>query len=203
MRKLRILLTTLLVLSMIVSLVGCGAKKEDVKTGNSTTDTKATETKANDSKANDAASKDEEITLKFTYWGSPDEKTAIEAACAAFTALHPSIKVEAVQIPNADYNAKLTAMAASNDSPDAGYMTADLGETWSKEGKFVNIFEKLDQDPNMSKEDYLDYIWFNVSPDNAWGIATAGECFGLYYNKDALSAAGIAALPTTAEKALS
>lgn len=196
MKKLKVLLSIVLLLSMIFSLAGCGDTKEDVKTGDTTTDTKEIVT-------TEASSSDEEITLKFTYWGSPDEKTAIESACAAFSELHPNIVVEAVQIPNADYNAKLTAMATSNDSPDAGYMTADLGETWSKEGKFVNIFEKLDADPDMSKDDYLDYIWFNVSPDNAWGIATAGECFGLYYNKDALSAAGVDSLPTTAETALS
>lgn len=196
MKKVIKVLSIILLISLVTSVAGCG-KKDSVKT--TTEDTKTATT---DSKATDAAETTEPVTLKFTYWGSPDEKAAIEAACAAFTDLHPNITVEPIQIPNADYNAKLTAMAASNDSPDAGYMTADLGETWSKEGKFVNIFERLDQDPDLSKEDYLDYIWFNVTPDNAWGIATAGECFGLYYNKEALSTAGVDVLPTTAETAL-
>lgn len=190
-------LSIVLLISLVISVTGCG-KKDSGKT--TTDDAKTVAT--TDVKATDATASTEPVTLKFTYWGSPDEKAAIEAACAAFTDIHPNITVEPIQIPNADYNAKLTAMAASNDSPDAGYMTADLGETWSKEGKFVNIFERLDQDPELSKEDYLDYIWFNVTPDNAWGIATAGECFGLYYNKEALSAAGVDVLPTTAETAL-
>ena len=148
--------------------------------------------------------KKEPVKLKFTYWGSPDRgRKAIESACNKFTEKYPWITVETVQIPNSDYNAKLTAMAAGNEMPDTGYMTGDLGETWANEGKFVNLFEMFEKDNEVKKEDYLDYIWYKLSPDNAWGISTAGECFGLYYNKDLLKAAGIDSLPTSAVEAMS
>lgn len=158
--------------------------------------------KSKDSRKNLNSDK-EKVELKFTYWGSPDEKKAIESTCKKFTEQNPWITVKTIQIPNSDYNVKLTAMSAGNDMPDTGYMTGDLGDTWANEGKFVNLFEMFDKDPYINKEDFLDYIWYKLSSDNAWGISTAGECFGLYYHKDLLKEAGIDRLPTTANEAMS
>lgn len=143
----------------------------------------------------------EPVKLKFTYWGSPDEKIAIEGATQKFTERYPWITVETMQIPNSDYNTKLTAMAASNDMPDTGYMTGDLGDTWAKQDKFVNLFDMFDNDNDIKRDDFLDTIWYKQSPDNAWGISTAGEAFGLFYRKDILEQAGIETPPVKAEDA--
>ena len=193
---------SLLVIICLVSglaLTGCGGgtKNEAPKS-----DEQKTQDTAKQEPAKTDPAKKEPVKLKFTYWGSPDEKKAIEDACKKFTQKYPWITVETIQIPNSDYNAKLTAMAAGNDVPDTGYMSGDLGESWASEGKFVNLFDMFAKDTELKKEDFLDYIWYKITPDNAWGISTAGECFGLYYNKDLLKAAGIDSLPTTADKAM-
>jgi multiple sugar transport system substrate-binding protein len=182
--------SSLLVFSLVLS--ACSSTKTEEKKTDATTAAPAPTV---------ADAKKEPVKLKFTYWGSPDEKKAIEGATKKFTEKYPWITVEDVQIPNADYNTKLTAMAAGNDIPDTGYMTGDLGDTWAKEGKFVNLFEMLAKDPDLKQENYLDYVWYKQSPDNAWGISTAGETFGLFYRKDLLEKAGVATPPTTADTA--
>ena len=73
-------------------------------------------------------------------------------------------------------------------------MTGDLGDTWAKQGKFVNLFDMFAKETEIKKEDFLDTIWYKQSPDNAWGISTAGETFGLFYRKDILEKAGVSAL---------
>lgn len=130
------------------------------------------------------------VHLKFTYWGSLAEKKEIEHAMRKFSETYPWITVEPIQIPNSDYNTKIMAMSASNEEPDLGYMTPDLGEVYAKQGKFLNIYSLVEKDPSLKKEDFLDYIWYESSPDYAWGISTAAECFGLYYRKDILRQAG-------------
>jgi len=142
------------------------------------------------------------VTIKYVYWGSPQEKLAIETACADFSK-KTGINVVPVYIPEQDYDVKLTAMAAAGDTPDAGYCTNQLASIWQGQGKFVNWFEALAKDPDIKKSDYVDGIWFQNSPDNAYGISTAVEAFGLFYNKAAFQKAGLPEPPTKFDKAWS
>ncbi len=138
--------------------------------------------------------------MKFTYWGNPDEKKAIENATKKFTEKYPWITVDTIQIPNSDYNTKLTAWLPERY---AGYRLYDR-RIWATPGqrrKFVNLFDMFAKNGETKKEDFLDYIWYNYNPDNAWGISTAGETFGLFYRKDILEKAGVGAPPTKAENA--
>jgi len=137
----------------------------------------------------------EKASIKYVYWGSPQEKLAIEKACAEFSK-KSGVAVVPVYIPEQDFDAKVTAMVAAGDSPDAGYCTAQLASVWNGQGKFVNWFEMLAKDPDLKKSDFVDGIWFQNSPDNAYGISTAVEAFGLFYNKAAFKDAGLPEPPT-------
>ncbi|RIX59633.1 sugar ABC transporter substrate-binding protein [Paenibacillus nanensis] len=143
----------------------------------------------------------QEVTLKFTYWGSVEEKNAIENALSRFSEAYPWIKVEATQLPNSDFNTKMLSLSASNDEPDISYMTTELGEVFARNHKFVNLLDFLERDPELKKEDFLDYLWYYSSPDFAWGISTAAESFGLFYRRDLLGQAGVSPPPAKAEEA--
>ncbi|WP_276352237.1 ABC transporter substrate-binding protein [Cohnella caldifontis] len=143
----------------------------------------------------------EQVSLRFTYWGSVEEKKAIESALARFSQEYPWITVDPIQLPNSDYNTKMLAMSASNEEPDIAYMTTELGEAFARQDKFLNFYDFLDRDPELRKEDFLDYLWYRSSPDYAWGISTAGECFGLFYRKDLLEEAGVQPPPAQAADA--
>jgi len=147
------------------------------------------------------AANKEPVTIKYAYWGSPQEKLAVEKACAEFSKKSGYVTVVPVYIPEQDYDAKVTAMAAAGDTPDAGYCTAQLASIWSGQGKFVNWFEMLAKDPDLKKTDFVDGIWFQNSPDNAYGISTAVEAFGLFYNKAAFKDAGLKEPPSRFDQA--
>jgi len=144
-----------------------------------------------------------QVTLRFTYWGSPEEKRAIENALGKFMQTYPWIKVEAIQLPNLDYNTRLKAMVALNEEPDIAYMTSYQGELFDRQDMFHNLYAFLERDPDLRKEDFLDYLWYERSPDYAWGMSTAGEAFGLYYRRDLLEQAGVEPPPARSEEAWS
>lgn len=182
------------------ALAGCSGSGN--KPGNTETPTSQSQTSNKPDPTQTAENEEKEpVKLKFTFWGSPQEKAAIEQATKKFTSLYPWITVDAIHIPEGDYDAKITAMVAGNDTPDLGYMHGELADPWQQEGKFVNMFELLDNDTELAREDFLDYIWFKSSEDFAYGISTAGETFGLFYNKDLFDAANAAYPPSKAEEA--
>jgi multiple sugar transport system substrate-binding protein len=158
-------------------------------------------TRPSDSSEEATVTTREPVKLRFTYWGTYEEKRAIENAMSRFSERYPWITVEAIQLPNSDYNAKLMAMSASNEEPDLGYMTNELGEVFAEQGKFIDLYPLIEQDPSLDREDFLDYLWYENSADEAWGISTAAECFGLFYRRDLLEQYGVPYPPSKAEEA--
>ena len=56
---------------------------------------------------------EENIQLRFAYWGSGAEKEALEKALTSFEQGNPGITVERLHIPD-DFATKLNAMIAAN-----------------------------------------------------------------------------------------
>lgn len=193
------LLAWIVVVSLVlgVTLVGCG-QTEAPKAPAADATKEAPKDAAKDTQKETPK---EPVKLKATFWGSPEEKKVVEAACKNYTNKVPNVTVDAVQIPESDYDAKIAAMVASNDAPDWAYIHGQQGETFAKEGKFVNWFDALSKDKDLKKENFVDGIWFTIDKDTAWGISGAVECFGLFYNKDLFKAAGIAEPPAKFDQA--
>ena len=197
MKKASKLMSLTLLLAVVFSMVlaGCGSKPAETSPAATTAAQGAATTAAQ------AEAQKEPVTLKMTFWGSPQEKTAVEAAVKNFSGKLPYVTVEATQIPESDYDAKIAAMVASNDAPDYGYIHGQQGEQFAKEGKFINWFEQLKNDKDLKVEDFVDGVWFTLDPTNAWAVNTAVEAFGLFYNKDLFDAAGIAYPPASYDQA--
>lgn len=142
----------------------------------------------------------ENVALKFTFWGSPQEKKAVEDAIVAYQKLHPNVTIEPVHVPGTDFLQKLNAMIAGNEAPDLSYSAAwklKMGE----EGLLYNFFDLMKDDPTIKKEDYLKYGWWNWDTDKSAGPYQAAVVPSLMYNVDLLKAAGVAIPPTKASEA--
>jgi len=195
------LISLVIVFTLAISIIftGCGKSGESGK--DSSSDTSTTDTTNQSDKSGEDSKEKEPVKLKMTFWGSPQEKTAVESAVKKFSEKLPYVTVEATQIPESDYDAKIAAMVASNDPPDYGYIHGQQGEQFALEGKFINWFEELEKDDELSVDDFVDGVWFKIDKDNAWAINTAIECFGLFYNKDIFDEAGIEYPPAKFEDA--
>ena len=171
---------------------GCGGTGETASK-----DSESTETTA---KADNKDS-DEKETIKFTYWGSGDEKKAIEESVDKFMEANPNIEVNLMHIPSEDFLTKLNAMIAAGEAPDVSYSASwkcQMGE----DGLIYNFYDLLD-DMGLSKDDYLSTCWWNWSPTESAGPVQANVTTNLMYNVDCFEEAGVDLPPTKVEDAWS
>ncbi|MBL8056686.1 MAG: sugar ABC transporter substrate-binding protein [Anaerolineales bacterium] len=141
----------------------------------------------------------EPVTLRFTYWGSPVEKEAIERMVRAFEAANPDIRVDARHYPNAEYLAQVSAMLASGDPPDVGYLFETHAAEWASQGKVLDLTDVFHSDPDLAAR--LPETYYYFAPGRTLGTSTASEIVLLFYNRAVFDRAGLPYPPARAEEA--
>lgn len=190
----KLMLLFLMIIALFVTACGPGGNG----TGTNNTGNAAGESNTSNEGADTASG--EKVKLKFTFWGSPQEKQAVEGAIKAFEAKNPNVTIESIHIPGTDFLQKLNAMIAGNEAPDLSYSAAwklKMGE----EGLIYNFFDLIKDDPTIKKEDYLQYAWWNWETDKSAGPYQASVVPSLMYNADLFDEAGVGLPPTKAEEA--
>ncbi len=142
----------------------------------------------------------EPAELLFTYWGSPQEKAAVETMVADFMAQHPDISVRAQHIPNTTYVEKISAMLASGDPPDVAYLGEGQAFPWAAEGTLLDLSDYFKEDAEASSR--LPATYYNYGDGKTLGTNTAAETIVLYYNRALFEEAGVELPPTKAADAL-
>ncbi len=130
----------------------------------------------------------EVVKLKFMYFGSTDEKKAMENMIRAFNDSHPHIQVTGEHVPG-DYNTKMNTLMAANELPDVAYLGDGLTTKWGSEGKLMDLSQYYDEFPEMQNKLKASYLY--TEPGKAVANFTALEVMVLYYNKDIFEEEGI------------
>jgi multiple sugar transport system substrate-binding protein len=143
---------------------------------------------------------DKVVELKFTLWGSPFEKQAIEKAVASFNATHPNIHVTPQHIPYEAYGEKVSAMLAAGEPPDVAYLDFAQAFPFADGGKILDLtsyFAKQPTDQSVLESSF--YRFDHGKKLLGTGLATG--VILLYYNKDLFDAAKLPYPPATAKEA--
>ena len=182
----------------VAAIAGCSSGNGDGEAAATTGEAGAAGTTA----AGEAEpAKDEKITLRYSFWGSTNEKDAITKSCEAFTEQNPNIEVEIIHIPT-DYEAKLSAMIAGGEEPDLANLRDYFAMPLAESGKLYNILDLIEADPDIERDDYLDFAYRYYSKDEAYGLNTATEMYAMFYNKELFAKAGVEDLPSSVDEAL-
>lgn len=149
-----------------------------------------------------ADSSGEVVNLKFTFWGSPSEAKAQEAAVEQFNELYKGkIHVEPVHIATS-YDEKLTTMIAGNEAPDVAFLeSATLAYPLAEQGKLLNVLEFVATDGEIDEAAFAANNSFYWEPDKLLGYGAAPEAFQLFYNVEMFEEAGIQPPPADPAKA--
>jgi len=145
-----------------------------------------------------AAGKEEVVKLKFLYWGSNEEKKAVESMIKSFNESHSNIQVVGEHVPG-DYNTKINTLMASNELPDVAYLPDALASQWGIEGRLLDFTPYMDENQDLKNRVPLSFYY--SEPGKPAGFSTAAEVMVLYYNKDLFDEAGLPYPPAEADKA--
>lgn len=137
---------------------------------------------------------DEDLT--FTFWGSPQEKRAVDDMLASFNESHPGITMRGQHIPT-DYGIKLNTMIAGGTPPAASYLGADMALPWAEEGLLLDLTPYFGE--GAAAERFEDTLY--QVDGKTYGSWTVAETMITYYNKDLFDASGVAYPPATAADA--
>jgi len=140
----------------------------------------------------------EPVEISFMYWGSNDEKKAMESMIKSFNDSHPNIKVKGEHVPG-DYNTKVNTLMAANQLPDVAYLGDALTNKWGSEGKLLDFSQYYDRYPELQNKLKASYLY--AEPGKAVANFTALEVMVLFYNKEIFEEANIALPPSDPQQA--
>ena len=141
-----------LTLTMSVALAGCGGKKEEEKTQESTPTASAEDTNW------EGASKAAELSGKVTYMHSGDdyEREMYANVFKSYQAYAPNVEVEQMYVPS-DYATKLQTLAAAGTLPDL-FWTSEAGvKAYYEAGMLSDMNGVLEEYPQLT-EDIIDGV---------------------------------------------
>ncbi|BCN30060.1 ABC transporter substrate-binding protein [Anaeromicropila herbilytica] len=175
-------LAIVMILTMLVSLTGCGKDK-------------SVETNSN-SKNTESGKKT--VELNFLYWADGVQKTLVENACKEYekqTGVH--IKAEALPADET-FDSYIQTRMASNNLPDVSYMGEGDMMKYNEMGILADIDDLLSSGKIPKK---LDAVTIKSPEGKTLGVGLSNQLVLLYYNKDMFDAAGIEYPPTKVEDA--
>lgn len=134
--------------------------------------------------------------IRFSFFGSVEEKAVWEKIAQQFVEKTPAVKVEAEHIPS-DYFTKIQTAIAGGDAADVILMEDKPTSGYAKKGFFKELDSYLAQDSSFKMSDYYTVLFDGLKyRGKLYGLPQHWLTQSIAYNKDILSKTGVKFPPT-------
>ena len=195
-------ISTLIAVSMIVaSLAGCGSTAAEAPAADAATPAAAEETAAepaaDEAKAEEPAAEaeataaDAPVTLKWALWDK-DATVYYQPLIDGYTAAHPNVTIEMVDLGSTDYQTVLGTQLSGSDADFDVVTIKDVPGLVTLANK--GVLEPLD---SLISQDGIDLSVYNGITDQVkvndqlFELPFRRDIWVLYYNKDVFDKAGV------------
>ncbi|MFE6996026.1 ABC transporter substrate-binding protein [Microbacterium sp. NPDC057659] len=143
---------------------------------------------------------DGKATVVWSTWGSADELTRYKEFNADFMKKHPDITVKFQPVAGyGDYHSKLLAQLTSNTAPDVFYVGDDMVGQFVDSKRLMPLKKLMESSDSKTKpDDFFPGLFGAAEKDGEYYAApNDSNPDVLWYDKEALKAAGITDDPAT------
>ncbi|MDQ0692368.1 ABC transporter substrate-binding protein [Arthrobacter sp. W4I7] len=130
----------------------------------------------------------QEVTLRFAWWGNEYLNSQTEKVIDAFEAEHPNIKIESEPGEWASYWDKLATKTAANDAPDVIQMDQKYIAEYGGRGALLDLSKQDDIDTSKLDKEGLASGQYD---DAQYGISTGQNAYVIMANSKVFDAAGV------------
>ncbi|MDQ0675884.1 multiple sugar transport system substrate-binding protein [Pseudarthrobacter siccitolerans] len=130
----------------------------------------------------------EEVTLRFAWWGNEYLNSQTEKVIDAFEAEHPNIKIESEPGEWASYWDKLATKTAANDAPDVIQMDQKYIAEYGGRGALLDLSKQDGIDTSKLDKEGLASGQYD---DAQYGISTGQNAYVIMANSKVFDAAGV------------
>ncbi|MFC4306367.1 ABC transporter substrate-binding protein [Cohnella boryungensis] len=176
MKKAGFLLTLAL---LVVFSMACGNNKDNSGAG------------ASGSPGASNGSKADNVELKFMMWGNQAHMDVYNKLIANFEAQNPGIKVTMESVPFADYQQKVSVLAAGRSLPDIAWVSERMVPQFKANGILGDVSEFKD-DAEFKLDDYIpSTLDLFRDGDQLLGLPFSTPPVVMFYNKALFDKAGL------------
>lgn len=136
-------------------------------------------------------SSDENITLRFAWWGGDERNEATLKVIEQFEAAHPNITIEAEYGGSDGYHDKLATQLASGTAADIVQVDPEVFPTYVSTGDYFIDYKDYDMDLSNFDENYISLEINGRYDGKQLGLPTGISGSGMLVNKDLADAIGI------------
>ena len=135
----------------------------------------------------------EPITLRFVVWDGDEALKTIKEQAREFERAHPNVRVDVENVTYDLYFDKLLTQYAAGVAPDVAMMTPDFFQRYTSRGALLPLNDLAARTPGFRFEDYYPSILKACSyKDTVYVLPRDIAPIAIvYYNKQALKAAGV------------
>jgi multiple sugar transport system substrate-binding protein len=136
------------------------------------------------------------VTISFTDWDPNQLKIIDLPVIAAFEKANPNIKVNAAQVPYAEYFTKLETGLVSGTAPDVFTMIPNFIDQFEVNHALLNLTPYITK-AKINMAAYAPFAVANCSAGgHVYGMPWTVDTIGMYYNATDLAKAGFKSYPT-------
>ncbi|MFD0676542.1 MULTISPECIES: ABC transporter substrate-binding protein [unclassified Paenibacillus] len=167
--------SSLLVIPMIALSAGCS--KQETTQPSSTTP---------------ASASDKPVTLKFLTWGNQAHQDMYTKLLETYKKTHPNVTVTMESIPFADYQQKVSVLAAGRELPDLAWVSERMVPQFMANNILADVSD-VKADASFNLDDFIPSTLNLFTKDGKlYGLPFSTPPSVMFYNQDLFEKAGLA-----------